>query len=52
MNADMRMRSDEEHALRWLKRRLEWEDILTALRDAGQEGRTGPADIEQEPAAA
>jgi len=51
MNADMRKRVDEEHALRWLKRRLEWEDILEALRNAGQEARTTPAEM-QEPAAA
>jgi ribosomal protein S21 len=52
MKTDMRQRVEEDRALRWLKRRLEWENILSALREAGQESPAEPTAAEQEPAAA
>jgi hypothetical protein len=33
-----RLRPDGERARSWLERQLEWEQILTALRDAGRAG--------------
>jgi hypothetical protein len=52
MTTDMRQRAEEDRALRWLKRRLEWENILSALREAGQGRPAEPTVAEQEPAAA
>ena len=52
MKADIRQRAEADRALRWLKRRLEWENLLLALRDAGQESPAEPTAAEQEPAAA
>jgi hypothetical protein len=46
------MSSDDERALRWLKRRLEWEELLAELRAAGGGRRGVPAASQQEPAAA
>ena len=46
MRADMRLQSDDERALRWLKRQLEWEEILAELRSVG-----GPRHAEREPQA-
>jgi len=34
MRDDTRRRSDEDAARRWLRRQLEWEQTLAALRDA------------------
>jgi hypothetical protein len=54
MTTDLRSRPDEVQALRWLQRRLEWEQLLGALRDAGRgrDREPAPAPGEQEPAAA
>ena len=52
MTVDMRLRADEERALAWLKRRLEWEDILSALRDATNGIPAERATAAKEPAAA
>jgi hypothetical protein len=38
--------------MRWLERRLEWEGILAALRDAAAGGCADPAPAQQETAAA
>jgi hypothetical protein len=32
---ETRRRPDEDRAREWLKRQLEWEEILLALRDSG-----------------
>jgi len=50
--SENRLHSDDERALRWLKRRLEWEEILAALRDAGDQRHPEPAPQRREPAAA
>jgi hypothetical protein len=52
MRSETRVHSDDERALRWLKHRLEWEEILGALRDAGGRRVPAPARARQEPAAA
>ena len=52
MRSETRIRTDDEQALRWLKRSLEWEEILTALRDAGDGRQSQPAPQRREPAAA
>ncbi len=52
MRTENRPSADEERARRWLQRRLEWEDILAALRDAGRGRCAAPEPAEQEPAAA
>ena len=49
---EMRQRAEADSALRWLKRRLEWENLLTALRDNGQASPAEPTAAEPEPAAA
>ena len=50
--SENRLHSDNERALRWLKRRLEWEEILAALRDPGDRRLLEPAPQHREPAAA
>ena len=35
MTGDARRRPDNDRAREWLRRQLEWEEILAALRDAG-----------------
>ncbi len=57
MRADMRLQTNEAQtseaeALRWLRRRLEWEQILTELRDAGSGHEREPKRADREPAAA
>ncbi len=52
MNTDFRARSETEYALRWVKRQMEWEQTLAALRNAGNASSTRPTRGEQEPAAA
>jgi hypothetical protein len=49
--SESRLHTDEERALRWLKRSLEWEEILAALRDVGDGRQSQPAQ-RREPAAA
>ena len=49
---DTTLNPDDERALRWLQRRLEWEEILGALRAAGRRETIAPAPPKQEPAAA
>jgi hypothetical protein len=50
--SETRQRTDEERARRWLERRLEWEQILASLRDAGDGKESQPAPQRREPAAA
>jgi len=50
--SETRLHADEAQALRWLKRRLEWEEILAALRDSGDGTLREPAPQRREPAAA
>jgi hypothetical protein len=52
MRTEKRLHPDNERALLWLKRSLEWEQILDALRDTGGRDRHEPAPQQQEPAAA
>lgn len=57
MRADMRLQTNHVHtseaeALRRLRRRLEWEQILTELRDAGSGRERGPKRADRETAAA
>ncbi|HEV7526456.1 MAG TPA: hypothetical protein VGP92_15925 [Acidimicrobiia bacterium] len=52
MTTRTELRTDDDRARQWLQRRLEWEGILSALRDAGAGRRFEPAPDKQEPAAA
>ena len=52
MKTERRLHPDEEQALLWLKRSLEWEALLGTLRDAGGRDRHEPSRQRQEPAAA
>jgi hypothetical protein len=52
MTNDMRRRADDQLALDWLKRCLEWEEILNALRATARGDVPLPDDGQQEPAAA
>ncbi len=52
MSPDFRQRADDERALLWLKRRLEWEELFAALRETGGRRRVEPACPQEEPAAA
>jgi hypothetical protein len=51
MSAAFPPRPDHEQARDWLKRRLAWEDLLTALR-AGQRGEEVAAERDLREAAA
>ncbi len=48
--ARMQAQSDDERARDWLKRRLEWEEIFGALRDAGSGSGAAPPAPLPEPA--
>jgi hypothetical protein len=52
MSPEMRLPYNDDRALCWLKRQLEGEAILTALRAAGRSGGLEPVPQEREPAAA
>jgi hypothetical protein len=52
MRSENQLHSDDERAREWLKRRLEWEGILSALREASRGDRPAPVTHRREPTAA
>jgi hypothetical protein len=52
MTAAFPPQPDEERARDWLRRQLQWEDVLDALRDAHRGERPAARPQRREPAAA
>ena len=52
MTAAFPPQPDADRARDWLKRQLQWEDVLDALREAGRGERPAARPQQREPAAA